>query len=343
ISICELLSSPPWPRKKGTALPQRQSFHSVIERTVDWKAFSWRGLCIIAIIQFFVFFAPFLRGLWAQTPTAQTQTSKGAIQPGQNETPAVLPKPSGDRAIPLPSIADRAEELGHLLREISNQLMPGSALHESEEKTAKQAAEIRRRALETRDLLMGTPTPLELEDEHRYWRARSLECEEQRRLLTLHAAKLETQIQNLDAQQPEWAATWVQIRESSGIESVVERTKQQLDKIQVTKVEAQEQLNVVLTLQNEVAQQDQQVSDIQSRTRKPRGGRYSAILEQDHHPLWASGSLAKADQDVGPALRRSFDRLLTTAGEFWRAHKLAMPTLVGCYLLILLCVFKLRR
>jgi len=299
-------------------------------------------LCLIAITQFFVFFAPFLRGLRAQTPASQTQTSKGAVQPGQNETPAVLPNPSGDRAIPLPRIADRAEELDHLLREISQQLMSGSALHESEEKTAEQAAEIRRRALQTRDLLMGTPTPLELEDEHRYWRARNLECEEQRRLLTLHAAKLETQIQNLDAQQPEWAATWAQIRESSGIESVVERTKQQLDKIHATKLEAQEQLNVVLTLQNEVAQQDQQISDILSRIREAREGQYSSLLEPDHQPLW-DRSLSQSDQDVGPALRRSFDRLLTTAGEFWRAHKLAMPMLVGFYLLILLCVFKVRQ
>src|SRR5215475_1764289 len=253
ISICELRLAPKR-RKKGTALPQRQSFHSVIERTVGWKAFAWRGLCLIAITQFFVFFAPCLRGLGAQTPT-HSQSSNGSEQPRQNETQAVVPNPSGDRAIPLPRIADRAEELDHLLRELDQQLMSGSALDESERKTAEQAAEIRRRALETRDLLVGTPTPLELEDEHRYWRARNLECEEQRRLLTLHAAKLETQIQNLDAQQPEWAATWVQIRESSGIESVVERTKQQLDKIHATKLEAQEQLNVVLTLQNEVAQQ----------------------------------------------------------------------------------------
>jgi len=343
ISICELLSSPPKRRRKGTALPQRQSFHSVIRRTVGWKAFAWRGLCLVAITQFFVFLAPFLRGLRAQTPTAQTQTSKGAAQPGQDETPAVPRNPSGDRAIPLPRIADRAEELDHLLREISTQLVSGSALQEAEEKTAEHAAEIRRRALQTRDLLVGTPTPLELEDEHRYWRARNLECEEQRRLLTLHAAKLETQIQNLDAQQPEWAATWVQIRESSGIESVVERTKQQLDKIQATKLEAQEQLNVVLTLQNEVAQQDQQISDILSRIREAREGQYSSLLEPDHQPLWDSRSLGQPDQDAGPALRRSFDRLLTTAGEFRRAHKLAMPTLVGAYLLILLCVFKLRR
>jgi len=46
---------------------------------------------------------------------------------------------------------------------------------------------------------VGTLTPLELEDEQRYWRSRNLEYGEERRLLTLRAAKLVEQIQILEA------------------------------------------------------------------------------------------------------------------------------------------------
>ncbi len=65
--------------------------------------------------------------------------------------------------------------MDRLLREISNQLTPKSELIETERKTAEHSEEIRRRALQTKELLVGTLTPLELEDEQRYWRSRSLE------------------------------------------------------------------------------------------------------------------------------------------------------------------------
>jgi small-conductance mechanosensitive channel len=293
-------------------------------------------------------FASFLGESRAQTatvraPGAHSYPSNRDKQLQQNATPTVLPDRSGDQAIPLPKIADRAEELDHLLREISSQLTPKSELLESERKTAEQAEEIRRRAQQTRELLAGTPTPLELEDEHRYWRSRNLAYGEERRLLTLRAAKLEEQIQTLEAQEPDWVATWVHIRESRGIESVVERTKQQLDKIQAAKSQAHEQLNFALTLQNEVSQQDQQISDILLRVREAREAERSRLLEADSPPLWKASQLRQLDQTMRSGFRRSFDRSFTAAGEFVRTNKLAMLTLVGFYLLFLLAVTKLSR
>lgn len=330
-----------------TALTQRGSSHCIIERAVAWKVLGRLGICSIAIAIFFTPFALFLGEIRAQTLAAQTgahsNPSNGHKQPQQNETSEVLPNRSGDQAIPLPKIADRAEELDHLLREISSQLTPKSELLESERKTAEQAEEIRRRAQQSRELLAGTPTPLELEDEHRYWRTRNLEYGEERRLLTLRAARLEEQIQSLEAQKPEWVATWIYIRESPGITSVVERTKQQVDRIQAAKSQAQEQLNVVLTLQNEVSQQDQQISDILFRVREARQAERSRLLEADNPPLWKASQLRQLDQTVGSGFHRSFDRSFTTAGEFVRVHKLAMLTLVGSYCLVLLALLKLRR
>jgi len=233
--------------------------------------------------------------------------------------------------------------MDRLLREISNQLTPKSELIETERKTAEHSEEIRRRALQTKELLVSTLTPLELEDEQRYWRSRNLEYGEERRLLTLRAAKLVEQIQVLEAQQPEWLATWIRIRESPGIESVVDRTKGQLDKIQAAKSLAQEQLNIVLTLQNEVAQQDQQISDILLQVREARNGEPTRLLEPNSLPLWNAHRLPQLDQSAGPVLQGSFDRSFTTAREFLRTRKLAMLSIVGAYLLALLAVFKLKR
>lgn len=244
-----------------------------------------------------------------------------------------------DQAIPLARIADRAEELDHLLTEISGQLIPKSELLGSERTTEKRAAEIHRRVMQTRDLLAGTPTPMELEDEQRFWRSQSLEFGAERRLLTSRAAKLEEQIQTLEAQQPEWAATWMQIHESQGIEPVVQRIKQQLDKIQALKSQVQEQLSIVLTVQNQVSQQDQRISDVLLRVREARERERSRLLELDSPPLW--GSLDS--QAMKPPLRRSFDRSFTTAREFITTHKLALFNIAIVYLLALFGILKTRR
>ena len=244
-----------------------------------------------------------------------------------------------EQAIPLARIADRAEELDHLLGEISSQLTPKSELLESERTTEKHAAEIRRRATQTRDLLAGTPTPMELEDEQRFWRSQSLEFGAERRLLTSRAAKLEEQIQTLEAQQPEWAATWIQIQKSPGIEAVVQRIKQELEKIEAVKSQIQEQLNIVLTVQNQVSQQDQQISDVLQRVREARERERSRLLELDSPPIWESLD----SQAMKPSFRGSFDRSFTTAREFITTHKLALLSLAMVYFLALFGILKTRR
>ncbi len=251
-------------------MTQRGSSHRITARVVIWEIFDWLGRCFVAVVLLFAPFAPFIRGLQGQTLPIQSTTSNSANQPQDNSVPAVPRARSTEQTIPLPKIADRAEELDHLLREIRSQFIPKSELLESQGDGEKRAEEIRRRALQTRELLADNPTSLDLEDEQRYWRSRSLEYAAERKLLTERAGKLEEQIQTLDAQQPEWMTTWIQIHKSPGIGAIVERIKQELDKIQAAKSEAQEQLNVVLTVQNRVSQQDQQISDLLQRVRQAR-------------------------------------------------------------------------
>lgn len=329
-------------------MTQQGSYLALIKMALDCKVLSRFGVCSIAVILFITCFACFLAEICGQTAAAQipalhSNPSNGDNQHRQNETSVAPPNHSGDQAIPLPRIADRAEELDHLLREISSELAPKSELVESEKKTAEQAEDIRKRLQQTGELLAGTPTPLELEDEYRYWRARNLEYGEERRLLTLRASKLAGQVQALEAQKPEWVATWTQIRESPGIESVVERTKQLLDRIQEVKSQAQDQLNVVLTLQNEVSQQDQQISDILLRVREAREGERGRLLVADNPPLWEASGFRQLDQSWGTTFRRSFDRSFATTTEFSRTHRIAVFVLAVSYLLVLLLVFKLRR
>ena len=97
-------------------------------------------------------FASFSRGSQAQPRPAQPTPSNTAQQSRAEDTQAPRPAQFVDQTIPLPLIADRAEQLDRLLEEINNQLIPKSILLESGRKAAAEAAEMRRRSLQSREL-----------------------------------------------------------------------------------------------------------------------------------------------------------------------------------------------
>jgi len=324
-------------------LTRRRPFHRITTSALIWEFLGRLFACVVTTALLLIPFAPSSRGSQAQTLPAQSTPSNNAKQSPAGDTQATRPAQVPDQTIPLPLIAERAEQLDRLLEEINNQLIPKFVLAESGRKAAAQAAEMRRRSLQTRELLAGDPTSLDLEDEQRYWRSRGLEYTEERKLLTLRAGKLQEQIQTLEDQQREWAATWLQFLKTPGIETTVEHMKQQLDKIQAAKSQLQEQLNVVVSMQNQVSQQDQQVSDILLRLRQAREHERGHLFEMDGRPLWEAHDSQSIEQDIGSAFRKSVIRSFTGAKEFVGSHTPTTLALVMFYLLSLLGVFSLRR
>jgi small-conductance mechanosensitive channel len=325
-------------------LTQQGSSHRITRRAVIWNIIDRLCLCFVAVALLLASSEARVQGMQAQTLPGQPAPANSSKQSQDTKAPAVPPSRSANPTIPLPQIADRADELDRLLREIGSQLITKVELLELRTKAEEQAAEIRRRSLQTKDLLAGNPTSLDLEDERRYWRSLSLEYAAERRLLMLRAGNLEDQIQTLDAQQPEWLATWVQIHKSPGIEAIVERIKQQLDKIEAAKSQAQEQLNMVLSVQNQISQQDRQISDILLRVHQARERERRRLLEPNGPPLWkASNSPRALAQTIGPTFHKSFDRSFASAKEFVGVHIFATIVLGMVYLLALLGVFNFRR
>ena len=299
-------------------------------------------LALVLVLSFFL--AP-IRCLQAQVPGAiAASQNQGHSQAASTQPQSPLSTPAQSvEAINLTKIADRAADLDRLLQEIRTQLLPSSELSDALKTAEEDGTEIEARAVQTRELLAGAPTPLELEDELRYWRVRSLEYQTQRKELTAQAGRLEEQIQLLGAQQQQWQATWNQINQFRGIQALVDRVRQELDAIRTVQSEAQEQLNSLLVLQNQITRQDQEISDVLQAIRQSRQQRRRRLFRPDTLPLWKFRELRQLEQTTDGVFHRSLDRSYTTAGEFLRAHKLASFGLVVCYVLALLGVFRLRR
>jgi potassium efflux system protein len=276
-----------------------------------------------------------------------TSTPKPAPKPGTESSQQAVPGPGTpgpeDHSIPLPQIADRADELDRWVREITSQLAPEADLLAWEEEAKNQSEELRASVSEVNELLASKPTTLELQNEQGFWRNLNQKYAGERELLTPRAAELEKQIRFLDQQQLDWQATWDQIHQRSEIKSVVDRTRQELDVIRDSHANLQKQLNLVLTLQTEISQMDRQISEVLSRVREAQDRSRSRLFERDSLPLWKAHELRALDRAVQTAFRQTFHRSFLTAAEFLRAHKFGILSIMTSYFLALIGAIKIRR
>ena len=282
--------------------------------------------------------------LWAQSqvPATTTSESKARTESPQEAPSTPATTEPADRAIPLPQIADRAEELDRWLREITRRLTPEADLLKAEEEAKSQSAELREDVIQVDDLLASGPTTLERQNEQRFWRVLSQKYATELESLTPRAAELEKQIKLLDQQQLDWEATWDQIQQRSEIETVVKRTGEELVAIRNARTALEKQLNLVLTLQNQVSQMDRQISDDMSRIQEAEDWSRSRLFEQDSRPLWEIHEFRNLNQAVESGIRHSFGSF-KIAVEFLRVRKLGITCLVTSYFLALWGAFKLRR
>jgi potassium efflux system protein len=289
----------------------------------------------LALVLFVLFVVP-SRVAQAQKPPAAANPT---ISHGSEFAPG--PAPTG-QAIPLPQIADRAKELQNRLVEIYQQLGATRDSLPSAAATQARAEDIRARALFVDALIGGIPTSFELRDEDRYWVSLNGRFSSERELLTSRATSLENQIQFLEAQQSVWQATLDQIRQMRGIQGVVDRVQQELDATKATRTKVQEQLNLVLTLQNQISQQDLQITEVLTKLSQAREQLRGHLFERDGHPLWESRELRNLERPMTLSVQRTVDRELKGSGGLLTLNKLRGFFAIVLYGLSLFAAFKLK-
>lgn len=271
-------------------------------------------------------------------PQKSSHSSQDTGQPSLS-----MPNVTSGQAISLPRIAARAQELSQQLRDMGSQLTSKSELLDASKEAQKDMVEVRARASETNDLLADNPTPMELEDEQRYWRWLSQGHRTHGELLAAVAVKRQEQIQFLDSQLQVWEATWDQIHNLLGIDAVIEQVRKALEAIRATRSQVNEQLGVVLTLQNQISEQDQLISDVLVWLRQRREETLNRLLEPDSPHIWKVLELPQLNHTAAAVFHRSLDRSLSIAKEFLRTKKTGVLILPVLFLVLLWGVRELRR
>lgn len=278
----------------------------------------------------------------SQVLASQILTPQVAPSPA-SQIAAPTPSPTPIQAVPLPQIAEQAEELERQIRKTSKNLISVPDRQVEGLEAEARAGEISRRASQLEDLLTETPNRMQLQQEDRYWRALEEEYARKRKLLTVRAADIEEIMRWLDKEQARWKATAEQVREASGLEVVAGRVEQELEAIQELRSEAQNRLNLILTLQNHISEQDRELSAVLRKLDEAQERLRDSLFEKNSPPLWQYRQRNLPTQSLSTTIRLSVSRGFTGTREFLRAHKPLVVGIVPIYVFALLIALRLRN
>ena len=293
----------------------------------------------------FCFFLVLLLETWLVSIPLQSQspTKLLSFQPTPAASPSPAPSPAAIAAISLPQIADEAEELDRQLREKSKGLESAPELKFADSQAKTNAAEIAERAGQADELLNGVPNMMQLQNEERYWQALAEEYEDQRKLLTSRAARVEEKIRWLETEQARWKATLETVQGKPGLEVVEERVQQALSSIQHLDMQFREQLNLVLTLQNTISGQDREISMVVGKIDETLERLRGRLFQRDGYPLWATRELRAANQPGNGLLALSARRGFAGALNFLRANRTLFAGSAVLYVFALAIAIRFRK
>lgn len=278
----------------------------------------------------------------------QMGLTKALVSPSPTPTSSPQPSPApgpatSDQPIPLPEVADRAEQVDRQLRDIANELIPSDELVRADEAIKTQLEEINQRARQAEDLLPSMPSPIELQEEERYWRTLTQDYSSFRKLLASRASSLGEKVLVLENHKAQWRATLAQIHNVKGIEPVLDRVGLTLKVIDDTRTQTEAELTRIVNLQTQVAQQDQIISQMIARvddTRKRMRGR---ILQRDSAPLWRAREEQGVDQSISSVASRTMGRGVLGVQEFLRTKRLRFILSILLYGLALWITFHFKH
>ncbi len=218
-----------------------------------------------------------LSSLLGNKSSQTSQSSPAPAPPAEGQPPT---------AIPLPEVSTRAEELMRLLRDINNQLPTRDQLDAMKAKLAERDATLREKKHEVDNLLSGSASALELREQETYWLAVSTEGAATRRQLLEWANAAQAAVQQLQALQPQWAATLEENQNAPDLGPTLDVIRDAVKGIQTTKAQAQDLLRTIVNLQVTGANQHQLALDMLDDLEKARNHLKNHVLQRDSLPLW---------------------------------------------------------
>ncbi len=232
-------------------------------------------------------------------------------QPAPEIAGPPAPEPPVEAFVPLPEVADRAEELDRELRAMDQRFIVLPDVERIEKELPARREELREKADRLNEFLAATPSLGPLQDYERSWTTRATELADWRRILTRRATALEGDLAELERLQQLWSKTLEQSLESGAPEVVDTGIRESLKDIALRRDTAQDRRSLVLTLQSRVSKEEVFVADNLDRVVATREDLRRRLFEPDSPPLWRAFNRVTdiADGGVRETLARNLESL----------------------------------
>jgi small-conductance mechanosensitive channel len=269
-----------------------------------------------------------------------------AAEPPPRPAPAP-PPPAAPAAppvvpIPVPEIAQRAEEMAAVLQNDSARLAADARVTDVESLLDDAADWISARLLETTDTLDASPSPGALATLTDAWVLMRHRLVAWNETLTRRALELERDLTQLDAQRATWSATAVEARASGAPPPVLARIDATLAAIVKARNAVGEQRARVLRLQDRGVKETARCDAVLARIGQVREDLVGSVLIRDSAAIWSREARTLARSDIGPRLRRSLGDAVQLTRDYVAGQLMRVPLQVGLFIVVLMLARRAR-
>ncbi|MFI5317100.1 MAG: mechanosensitive ion channel domain-containing protein [Myxococcota bacterium] len=232
--------------------------------------------------------------------------------------PTAAPEQVPEATIAAPDIVSRAEDANALVRRISDQTAEDPTKQRIQAQLPETSKRLRERTERAESLLEASPTFNALNDLDTEWQARARRLMEWRLALT-HGAQVVEEDRALLQQERE---IWMRTRDAPDggalPPATSARVSESIEVLTRAEQKLQRQRASILTLQNEVAEEELVVRTIVERVAKERADLGKRLLERDSPPLWSAEAYAPSGDStfVSGRMRAEVIRKLDLLQEF---------------------------
>jgi potassium-dependent mechanosensitive channel len=265
-------------------------------------------------------------GLWG-SGFVIVASAQSAPQPNAPLPPTVSP-------IPVPEVAQRAEQVAPALRSIE-QIATGSDVQEIEAQLPAADAWIHERLVGTTQALASSPSANGLATLTDSWRVMRGRLAGWNDILTRRATQLEQAAGQLETMRATWSASRAKAVESQAPAAVIERIDATLVAIAAAQRSVGDRLTHVLGVQDRVVREIARCDDVAARIAEAGAMLVGPLFSRDSLPIWSHEARTLMSTDPGGRLREAVDDSVELTQEFLASQLARVPFQIALFVLVL--------
>jgi small-conductance mechanosensitive channel len=290
-------------------------------RTLVWTAHASAALALLG-------------SALAASAQPAARPAAAATQPAQGPASTITP-------IPIPEIAQRAEQAATLLR--AAQTPEASEFRETELELTAAADWIDKRDVSTRETLASSPSANALASLADSWRAMRSRLVALNDKLTRRATLAQQRVEQIETMRATWVATQASAREAAAPSTVLEQIDATMAVMAAARRNADDGLAHVLALQDRTVKGIARCDDALGTIAKTEHARVGPLLAPDAPPMWAPDARTLRSEDLGQRLREALRDMVDRARDYMAGQMARLPLQIALFALTFMLMHLARR